>query len=393
MFEEDTFIEPEERGESEETLNENIPGAQSEALPSSIEELEEEILEELMEEEDDEEILEEDEEPEETFPDNDIEEEDNDEFVEHQQFEDTFDTVLDEERDVDNEIGGPRVKRVRMVAKKPPSKWVLFLGEQRKTVQEANPELAMGEVTKFIANLYKELPDSELERLEAICIEKKKEYESIIAHNRAIDDEEGTTFGTNKGSDMPGKGKLLLPLARIKRIIKLDEEVKNVSKESVATIAKATELFIARMALKTATTARIRGGRTINMNDLLHTIHTIRSFEFLDMDFPKPVTTETKSKSSTKRTTNDNKNPDQARTKAKVVNDSAVNGKYSMLNFISGTKRSSEEDHEEDTIPAVLHYVEEVDSTDINVAIEEIDDVPMSRHNIDTPSLPSHLEW
>ncbi|CAM9437427.1 unnamed protein product, partial [Chrysoparadoxa australica] len=41
---------------------------------------------------------------------------------------------------------------------------------------------------------------------------------------------------------------IILPIARVKKAIKLDPEVKSVSKEGLALIAKATELMIASLA-------------------------------------------------------------------------------------------------------------------------------------------------
>lgn len=376
MFEEETYVEGDEhsrRGDNPEDEQEDVI-AEDENVDDADEIEDGEDAEELEEEE-----IEDEREDDEGYPE---EDEAEGEIVTSE---------LHEEREdvVHGDSSNSRAKRIRLVARKPPSKWVLFLSEQRKTVQEANPELSMGEVTKHIANLYKELPESELQRLDSIIEEKKREYEEALAHNQQLDAEEGVYSNNNRSSDLPGKGKLLLPLARVKRIIKLDEEVKNVSKESVATIAKATELFIARLALRASTTARIRGGRTVNMNDLLHTIHSVRTFEFLDMDFPKPSAAESKSKAASKR--NESTPAEPARSTAAPVKrklpEAPSNGKYSMLNFISGTKRSSEETPGEEDSEAAAAY------TNDDADIEEIEDLPATRHTKESPSLPAHLEW
>jgi histone H3/H4 len=52
---------------------------------------------------------------------------------------------------------------------------------------------------------------------------------------------------------------LVIPLARIKRIAKLDPEVKNIQKDAGILITKATELFIAFSAVRTAQYASKRG--------------------------------------------------------------------------------------------------------------------------------------
>ena len=53
--------------------------------------------------------------------------------------------------------------------------------------------------------------------------------------------------------------------ARVKRAIKMDPEVKQVSAEAVALMTKATELFVAHFALKASSTVALRG----NLHSLL----------------------------------------------------------------------------------------------------------------------------
>eukprot|EP01033_Poteriospumella_lacustris_P003767 gene3767-2671_t len=391
MYEEETYVEGEDHSSPRRDSDDGVGENREDPYEQEGDIAEEEVVEEVEDVEDVEDA--EDVDEEEVIEDDQVLEEGYQEGEEAEGEEILNDQPVGDDSDHGDSLH-PRAKRIRLVARKPPSKWVLFLSEQRKTVQEANPELSMGEVTKHIANIYKDLPDSELQRLDSIVEEKKREYEEALAHNQQLDAEEGIYGNSNQSSDIPAKGKLLLPLARVKRIIKLDEEVKNVSKESVATIAKATELFIARLALRASTTARIRGGRTVNMNDLLHTIHSVRTFEFLDMDFPKPSTAESKAKSASKRNessaaaeSSERTRPNAAPTKRKVP-EAPSNGKYSMLNFISGTKRSSEEapEEEDDGVAAVAYTTDDAD-------IEEIEDLPASRHTKESPTLPAHLEW
>lgn len=53
---------------------------------------------------------------------------------------------------------------------------------------------------------------------------------------------------SSKGKDVEsGVTDLIIPVARVRRTCKLDPDVKNVSKEAVTLITKATELFVAKM--------------------------------------------------------------------------------------------------------------------------------------------------
>jgi hypothetical protein len=71
--------------------------------------------------------------------------------------------------------------------------------------------------------------------------------------------------------------------------MKLDPEVKNISKDTLLVMTKATELFIARFGLKCQSTIALRGGKSVKLNDVIHTIHYEPSLEFLRSDYPKSL--------------------------------------------------------------------------------------------------------
>lgn len=73
----------------------------------------------------------------------------------------------------------------------------------------------------------------------------------------------------------------------MKRILKLDPEVKAVSKEASVAITKATELFIAYLAVRSHNLLSKRKGKSIRDVELYQTIHTTETLQFLRVDFPK----------------------------------------------------------------------------------------------------------
>lgn len=75
--------------------------------------------------------------------------------------------------------------------------------------------------------------------------------------------------------------------ARTKRAAKLDPDVGNLSKDTVVAITKATELFVAYMAVRSSQIAAYRGARQIKDSDVLQAIHTNEALQFLKMDFPR----------------------------------------------------------------------------------------------------------
>ena len=95
-----------------------------------------------------------------------------------------------------------------------------------------------------------------------------------------------------------------VPLARVKKICKLDTDIKAISSKGYSIIAKASTLFVASLASRTyETQVRPRGTKTIHLKDLASCIHRDRKFRMLDSDFALPdLTKRKKSKISEKET-------------------------------------------------------------------------------------------
>merc|ERR1719259_241667 len=72
-----------------------------------------------------------------------------------------------------------------------------------------------------------------------------------------------------------------LPLARIKRIMKLDEEVKMISSEAPALFSKAAEIFITELALRAWVHTEDNKRRTLQRNDIAMAITKYDQFDFL----------------------------------------------------------------------------------------------------------------
>eukprot|EP00005_Dracoamoeba_jomungandri_P003655 CAMPEP_0174252042 /NCGR_PEP_ID=MMETSP0439-20130205/1680_1 /TAXON_ID=0 /ORGANISM="Stereomyxa ramosa, Strain Chinc5" /LENGTH=345 /DNA_ID=CAMNT_0015332521 /DNA_START=95 /DNA_END=1132 /DNA_ORIENTATION=- len=77
------------------------------------------------------------------------------------------------------------------------------------------------------------------------------------------------------------KGKSGLPLARIKRIMKFDEDVKMISAEAPVLFAKACEVFILELTLRAWIHTEENKRRTLQRNDLAMAISRNDTFDFL----------------------------------------------------------------------------------------------------------------
>lgn len=72
-----------------------------------------------------------------------------------------------------------------------------------------------------------------------------------------------------------------LPLARIKKIMKLDEDVKMISAEAPMLFSKAAELFIHELTLRAWIHTEDNKRRTLQRNDLAMAITKYDQFDFL----------------------------------------------------------------------------------------------------------------
>lgn len=94
----------------------------------------------------------------------------------------------------------------------------------------------------------------------------------------------------------------VLPLARIKKIMKLDEDVKMISAEAPLLFAKAAEIFIHELTLRAWIHTENNKRRTLQRNDIAMAISKFDQFDFLIDIVPreeiKPVRKETNASSS-----------------------------------------------------------------------------------------------
>mmetsp|Transcript_26124 Transcript_26124/g.26528 ORF Transcript_26124/g.26528 Transcript_26124/m.26528 type:complete len:142 (+) Transcript_26124:514-939(+) len=77
---------------------------------------------------------------------------------------------------------------------------------------------------------------------------------------------------------------LTLPLSRIKKIARLDSEVKGMSREALLLIARSAELFTTKLGLETVRVAQMQNRRKILPEDISDACTTREEFFFLRED-------------------------------------------------------------------------------------------------------------
>jgi len=125
----------------------------------------------------------------------------------------------------------------------------------------------------------------------------------VLKKKREADDEDEEDAEEEEGDAKDGKGKknkilsrkestsLHLPLARVKRIMKTDPDVKYLSNEAATLITRATELFVEYFANSAyVEIAAPEGRKILQYKDLSRIVKDIECLEFLSVIIPEKKT-------------------------------------------------------------------------------------------------------
>jgi hypothetical protein len=183
--------------EDEEIYDNNMPSAEHQLLHEDETMLDIPLEEEQQEEEEEAEIEDEKQEEEDGEGVNDLEQEnivedlDEENIVEENANEDRADGQEGEEEEV---TGNHKRKKTDSVpsnnkkSKKGTSKWIVYLSQNRKKAIDENPGLTFPQITKLLAETYKNLSPEELERLDRLVQEANEKRQEADMEDG---DEEG----------------------------------------------------------------------------------------------------------------------------------------------------------------------------------------------------------
>lgn len=143
---------------------------------------------------------------------------------------------------------------------------------------------------------YEERAAKEREEVAAQVEAYRKALEDAgIRLDEIMADENGSTIGPKDPLD------LVLPVGRIRKIVKLDPEVKNMSKEALHLVVKCTELFTAKLGQETTGVARMQNRRTLLPQDVAHVCRHRDPFLFLKDDIRDLLVAQQESKEQQKQ--------------------------------------------------------------------------------------------
>ena len=174
--------------------------------------------------------------------------------------------------------------------KAPLSGYFLFLGDNRQTVKAANPTLGIGPIGKMLGKMWSELSDEEKAKFtdkaavaKASYFEKLKEWEKDMAEFVA---KGGLPSSRSSDAAKDDPRLPVLPLARIKSIMKKDPDVCSMSKEALFIMTKCTDLFVEHLGDASIRQAYGQKRKSVRVEDINSAIRTTSSARFLEADFP-----------------------------------------------------------------------------------------------------------
>eukprot|EP00904_Undaria_pinnatifida_P008402 jgi/Undpi1/4692/HiC_scaffold_18.g08045.m1 len=140
--------------------------------------------------------------------------------------------------------------------------WGVFLLQ----VREGNPGLPIGPMQKILSEMWKGLSEEETARYTKLAAEDKERMKKELA---AAGLSRLPAKDSGSASTVPGgPTSLVLPLARVRKTVRLDPGVGNISKEGLLLVTKATEVFMAMMADKSWKIGRQTGRKSVRPCDV-----------------------------------------------------------------------------------------------------------------------------
>ena len=160
--------------------------------------------------------------------------------------------------------------------------YLVFAGEMREPTKaeliaagDAKP--GMGDIAKRVGEKWKLLSEDEKAayktKAETINAENEREYAAKIASGEIVEGGED-----DKDDAEPD---LSLPLARVKRIMRLDKEVKNTAVDACRLVSRATELFVESLVEGAYHTMKQQKRKTVKHADVEHHVLRKPRLEFL----------------------------------------------------------------------------------------------------------------
>eukprot|EP00559_Dactyliosolen_fragilissimus_P009285 CAMPEP_0184857028 /NCGR_PEP_ID=MMETSP0580-20130426/2197_1 /TAXON_ID=1118495 /ORGANISM="Dactyliosolen fragilissimus" /LENGTH=371 /DNA_ID=CAMNT_0027352389 /DNA_START=121 /DNA_END=1236 /DNA_ORIENTATION=+ len=175
--------------------------------------------------------------------------------------------------------------------KKARTAYFIFQDEKRPKVQLEHPGENVGTIARVIGQLWSKLTPAEKEYYQIQSAKERKELSNTLQQmkeagieipNNLTSPSNAATSKTSHASNSISN--LVLPVARIRKICRLDTEVRGISKEAVHLLTKAAEHFTSMLGKETAKIAQMQNRRKLLPQDIAEVCSIREAFFFLKDD-------------------------------------------------------------------------------------------------------------
>jgi len=164
--------------------------------------------------------------------------------------------------------------------KKARTAYFIFADEKRPELQAAHPGEGVAVVARQLGHAWGSLGDEERAKYQLLAAEERARVAKELEEYKAL-------YGDIAIEDGPGSGKndgLVMPVARIRKICKLDPQVRGISKEATLLVTKCTELCLEKLGKETVKVARLSNRRKLLPEDVAQVCSSREQYLFLRED-------------------------------------------------------------------------------------------------------------
>mmetsp|Transcript_7028 Transcript_7028/g.11466 ORF Transcript_7028/g.11466 Transcript_7028/m.11466 type:complete len:360 (+) Transcript_7028:1-1080(+) len=167
--------------------------------------------------------------------------------------------------------------------KKARTAYFIFAQDKREELKQKYQGEGVAALSKATGELWKGLEQADKEVYERQAAQEREKY--MKDKQRLIDAgfwPESSSGGADAGEY--DEEAILFPIGRIRKICKLDSDVKGMSKEATLLVAKATELFASKLGSEVVTMAQMSNRRKLLPDDVVEVCSVKERFMFLKDD-------------------------------------------------------------------------------------------------------------
>ena len=164
------------------------------------------------------------------------------------------------------------------IRKRARTAYFIFADDKRREFKENGiKHKSVAFQAREIGQLWSNIPINEKDEYKLLAANEKK----LMVEQMKLSGEEVVSDKSKTGVDAYG---LTIPNGKIRKLVKLDPEVKSISKEAMFLLTKSCELFTSKLALESNNVARIQNRRTVLLDDTVEICSSREQFIFLKED-------------------------------------------------------------------------------------------------------------